>query len=87
MKFGPIEVFFNPGEATVDAAVRDYLRGPAVSEAIARMARSEVKNYLAEQAEKARLPFRSPEEFLKDLEALCLTALMDQIVESHEDRL
>lgn len=67
MKFGPIEVFFNPGEATVDAAVRIHLRTAEVRESIARIARSEVKNYLAELAEKAEMPYPGAVEFLKDI--------------------
>lgn len=68
MKFGPIEVLFNPGEATVEVATRNYLRSPMGRMHIARMARSEVKNYLAELAEKAEMPFNSPSEFIKALE-------------------
>ena len=66
MKLGRVEVFFNR-KATVEAAARDYLRGPEVSESVARMARSEVKNYLAELAEKAEMPFRGAAEFLNDV--------------------
>jgi len=67
VKFGPIEVFFNPGEATVDAAARSYLRSQEVSESVARMARSEVKNYLAELAEEIGEPYHGAAEFLKHM--------------------
>lgn len=40
-----------------------YLRGDMdVRELVARLARSEVKNYLAEIAERDEVPFVSPEE-------------------------
>ena len=51
----------------VDRAVRDCLRGPDGRELVARMARSEVKNILAEVAEAVEMPYLSPEHFMRDL--------------------
>lgn len=64
VKVGPVEVFFNRRGALIEAT-RAYLRSPEVSESVARMARSEVKNYLAELAEEAEIPFGGAAEFLR----------------------
>jgi hypothetical protein len=40
---------------------------PAAREAVARMARSEVKNYLAEVAEQAQVPFDDPVSCLRNV--------------------
>jgi hypothetical protein len=49
----------------VDRAARAYLLSPPGRELVARMARSEVKSFLAEIAEEAGVPFTGPEEFLR----------------------
>jgi len=40
---------------------------PAARQAVARVARSEVKNYLAELAEDSEIPFGNPAGFLRNL--------------------
>jgi hypothetical protein len=68
MKAGPFEFYWHPGPGTVAAEVRGYLAGaPEVQRAVARMARSEVKSYLAGLAEEAGIPFSSPGAFLRGL--------------------
>jgi hypothetical protein len=65
MKIGPIELYYNPGTTTT---ILDHLRAdPEVRALIAKMARAEVKNYLAELAEAANLPFSSAAGFLTGL--------------------
>lgn len=45
--------------------IRELLRtDPEARQIVARMARSEVKNYLAQLAEEAEIPFASPTKFL-----------------------
>jgi hypothetical protein len=71
MKIGPVELYWNPGPCTVAAEVRDYLAdAPEVQRAVARMARSEVKSYLAGLAEEAEVPFLSPAAFLRGVRAV-----------------
>lgn len=54
--------------ANVQQQVRAFLGHPDHGRLImARMARSEVKNYLAELAEEANMPFRSPGAFLGEV--------------------
>jgi hypothetical protein len=43
----------------------NFLATPDVKGTVARMARSEVKNYLAELAEEAEIPFANPAGFLR----------------------
>ena len=50
--------------ATIADKVSAHIGGDQVREAIARMARSEVKNYLAELAEAAEIAFVNPAHFL-----------------------
>lgn len=70
MKFGPFEIYYHPGETTVEQAVKRHLAtDPGVARAIARMARSEVKNYLAELAEDAEVPFGDPVSFIRTVKA------------------
>ena len=83
MKLGPVEVFFRR-RPVVEAAARNYLLGPEVSALIAKMARSEVKNYLAELAEKAEMPFHGADGFLRDIQLVVMGHLMGH---THEDRL
>jgi hypothetical protein len=45
--------------------VRDWLLSVEGRELVARMARSEVKSFLAAIAEEAGMPFTGPEEFLR----------------------
>jgi len=42
-----------------------WFLSPRGQQVVARMARAEVKNYLAEIAEEAGMPFTGPEEFLR----------------------
>lgn len=44
---------------------------PAASAIVAKVARSEVKNYLAELAEQAEVPFTGPVEFIRGLHIFC----------------
>lgn len=46
------------------------LHDPEYRKIIAKIARAEVKNYLAELAESAEMPFPSPEGYLRNLENL-----------------
>lgn len=85
MKAGPFEFHWHPGPGTVAAEVRDYLAGaPEVQRAVARMARSEVKNYLAELAEEADVPFGSPSGFLGAVRAmLAEDSVIDTLPNGH----
>lgn len=56
--------------------VREYLRDAEVKQSIARLARSEAKNYLAELAENAEMPFSSPEAFLSLVRTKLAAALL-----------
>jgi hypothetical protein len=48
--------------------ITEYLRtDPEVRKLVAKMARAEVKNYLAELAEQSNLPFYGPAAFLRGL--------------------
>lgn len=68
MKIGALEIYWHPGISTLGTAVRDHMRDdPNIRQIAASMARSEVKNYLAQLAEDAELPFRSPVGFIQDL--------------------
>lgn len=58
----------------LQAEVRDELRLPEVKNSIARLARSEVKNYLAELAEKNEMPFGDAGSFLAYVRAAVATA-------------
>lgn len=70
MKFGPIEVYYNPSKTSIIVdAVREYLRSEEVSRAVYRMARSEVKNYMAEVCEAADVPFEGPEKLVHTIGA------------------
>lgn len=60
MKFRSLEVTFNSRKQAAEA-VEDYVRNSVeVRHVIARMARSEVKNCLAEVAEVAGVPYIAP---------------------------
>jgi hypothetical protein len=68
MKVGALEIYWHPGTSTLRETVLQYLRDdPQVRDITARMARSEVKNYLAELAEDAEIPFGNPAGFLRGL--------------------
>jgi hypothetical protein len=68
MRIGPVHItMLSPRRETVlRDEIRAHLTSIPVQNAIARMGRSEVKNYLAELAEKADLAFESPESFLRE---------------------
>jgi hypothetical protein len=73
MKIGIFEVHRlrrHPGsgrrELPWDALAQDL--SPAARQVVARVARSEVKNYLAELAEKAEIPFVSAQGFVTALQ-------------------
>jgi hypothetical protein len=67
MKIGSLHLAWLPARQVIEQETRDYLAGPEVQRAVARMARSEVKNYMAELAEQAEVPFPSPAGFLRAL--------------------
>jgi hypothetical protein len=69
MRIGALHItILSPRRETVlRDEIRAHLTSVPVQGAIARMARSEVKNYLAALAESADLPFNSPELFLSRL--------------------
>lgn len=68
MKIGALEIYWHPGASTIGATVREHMRDdPKISQIAASMARSEVKNYLAQIAEAAELPFRSSVEFIQEI--------------------
>lgn len=70
MKLGALEIYWHPGTSTLRETVLRHLRDdPQVRSIAARMARSEVKNYLALLAEAAEVPFHSSVEFIRDLNA------------------
>lgn len=65
MKIGPLEFYWHPGVSSVHDAVTSTVKtDPAFRQLVARMARAEVKSYLAEIAEQAGVPFESPSAFL-----------------------
>jgi hypothetical protein len=67
MKIGPIEIMWHPGTTTTlrEAVLEHMKTDPEVGMIAAKMARSEVKNYLAALAERAEYPFDSPAGFLR----------------------
>jgi len=69
MRIGPLHVtWLTPRRAElIRIEIRDELRDIATRNAIARLARGEVKNYLAELAEGAEMPFPSAAGFLRGL--------------------
>jgi hypothetical protein len=74
MKIRALEVYWHPGKSTIRETVMRHLRDdPEIRKIVARMARSEVKNYLAHIAEEAMLPFHSPEDFLGRIDILLKT--------------
>ena len=52
---------------TIEDRVNEHLVTQDVRKIIARMARSEVKNYLADLAERAEVPFDGPENCLRNV--------------------
>lgn len=70
MKIGPLEIAWRISEKRRDdeAAVLSYLAThPAPRGIVAKMARSEIKSYLAELAEQAEVPFSDPAAFVREL--------------------
>jgi hypothetical protein len=68
MKLGALEIYWHPGTSTLRETVLRHLRDdPQVRVIAARMARSEVKNYLANLAELCEMPFTSPEGLIQAL--------------------
>jgi hypothetical protein len=68
MKVGALEINWHPGTSTLRSTVLQHMRDdPQVRIIAAQMARSEVKNYLAQIAEAAELPFRSSVEFIQEI--------------------
>jgi hypothetical protein len=65
VRIGNLSAAWLPGRQVIGQACRDFLGGPSSHQAVARMARSEVKNYLAELAEEAEMPFDNPAGFLR----------------------
>jgi hypothetical protein len=74
MKIGALHITWSTSDRDrqVRRIARNYMVGPDGREIVARMARSEVKNYLADLAELAELPFVSPQVFLKVVRAVLL---------------
>jgi hypothetical protein len=54
-----------------------WLQSQKVREGVAAMARSEVKNYLAELAELCEMPFTSPEGLIQALRTTAFIQLRD----------
>lgn len=83
MKIGNLHITWmsEKSERDVRQIARNFLVGPDGREIVARMARSEMKNYLAECAERAHIPFISAESLLARLEerALLLEAEADAL--------
>src|SRR5579872_939592 len=70
MRFGNIEIVRKKKERkTIEQKVGEHLLSQDVRDIIARMGRSEVKNYLGDLAEEAELPFVSPSRFLGQIKA------------------
>lgn len=70
MKIGPLHLAWRTSQQSRDAeaALLDYLATDEHPRAIvARMARSEVKNYLAEVAEAAEVPYFGATGFVRDV--------------------
>lgn len=61
---------------TIERQVDEHLVSQDVREIIARMARSEVKNYLAQLAEENDLPFSDPAAFLAQVRTRLAAALL-----------
>lgn len=65
MKIGAVEIYWHPGRSTIrDMTIRHLRTDPEVRKILAMLGRSEIKNYLAEIAELAELPYFGPVEFL-----------------------
>jgi hypothetical protein len=61
-----ITVMTEPHKAILRQEIRDYITSEPVWNAISRIARGEVKNYLAEIAEEAEIPYTSPIDFMRE---------------------
>lgn len=65
MRIGSLHLTWLPGEKNpIDAQVRTYFGSIQGQQIMSRMARSEVKNYLAEICEQAEISFASPAQFI-----------------------
>lgn len=68
MKIGALEIYWHPGGSSIHKAITSMVKTyPPFHSLVAKMARSEVKNYIAELAEQAERPFNDPAQFLRDL--------------------
>ena len=67
MRFKSVDIIYNSATALRDKALEMLSTDPTIRQLIAKMARSEVKNYLAELAEEAELPFGNPASFLRNV--------------------
>jgi hypothetical protein len=68
MKIGALEVNWHRGSSTLRETVLQHMKDdPEVRMIAAKMARSEVKNYLAALAEQAEYAFDSPAGFLRGI--------------------
>ena len=63
-------------EILFEEQAREFLRSIEGREIVAKMARSEVKNYLAELAEENELPFGDPAAFLAQVRTRLAAALL-----------
>jgi hypothetical protein len=72
MKIGPLHVTWLTARraALLKIEIYDELRSPEARSSIARVARGEVKNYLADLAEGADMPFPSAAGFLRRLKTM-----------------
>jgi hypothetical protein len=73
MRFRSLEITFNSRSALEEQAkgvLTERARSQDFCQSVAKMARSEVKNYLAELAEESELPFGDVAGFLRGLKTL-----------------
>jgi hypothetical protein len=67
MRFRSLEITYNSRKQAEIAAINYVRTNPDIRVIIARMARSEVKNYLAAIAEDAGMAFGAPGRFLQEI--------------------
>lgn len=68
MRIGALHItrLTEPRAAILRQEIRDYITSEHVWNAISRIARGEVKNYLAEIAEEAGVPYNNPADFMRE---------------------
>jgi hypothetical protein len=70
MRIGAVEIYWSRTGPTFRELIKIYLQEDAIRELFARLARSEVKNYLAELAEQNELPLHGPATFIRNVNAM-----------------